>query len=254
MKKKQKKGDVLAIQDLFLAGVHLGHDRQDWNPKMLPYIHSTQNGQHVLDLEKTLPLLRRATNFLTKVSEQNENIVFVGTKNSEIAQITKITAKITNQSYIATRWVHGMLSNWEAVSNSIHELNEFEKRLSYLQDTWPERKKKGKNPSISEVLSSSFSPSVRRRYKRLKYLFDGVRNLKNLPSVIVILDDLNHHKLIIDEARRKHIAIIGIVDSNSNPDDIHFPIPGNDDSLKSVHLYAKQLSKACIEGELNRIC
>lgn len=246
---KMKKG-LITIQDLFSAGVHLGHESKDWNPKMLPYIHSIQNKRHIIDLEQSLPLLRRSMSFLKKISEEKGNILFVGTQNPEIAQITKITAELTNQSYITTRWVHGTLSNWKSVSKSIRELNEFEKRLNSIKETWSERKGR-EIPSISELLSSSFSPLVRRRYKRLKYLFDGVKNLEHLPTVLVILDDLNHHRLALHEAKRQQIAVVGILDSNTDPTNIQYPVPGNDDSLKSIHLYAKCFTIACLEGQSN---
>lgn len=250
---KKHSTNLITINDLFLAEVHLGHISKDWNPKMQSYIYATLGQKHLIDLEQTLPLLRRAMSFLRKVSIHNGQILFVGTRSSEIAQITKITAKITNQSYIATRWVHGTLSNWNTVSKSIKELNEFEKRLDQLKETWFIRKGKSTFPSVSELLSSSFSPSIRRRYKRLKYLFDGVRKLESLPSVIVILDDLNNHRAIVEEAKRQNVAVIGILDTNSDPDGVHYPIPGNDDSLKALHLYAKCLAEACIEGENLRI-
>lgn len=242
-KNKKEMEIVTNVNQLFSADVHLGHNIQEWNSKMLPYLHSIQNNRHIIDLEKSLPLLRRAIHFLKTLTSQNEKVLFIGTKNSEISQITKIAALFSNQSYINTRWVHGTLSNWNSISHSIAELNEFEEKLKVLEENWKDKKSKNVN-SRSELLSSSFSPSVRRRYKRLKYLFDGVRNLTELPSALVILDDLNNHKLVVREAIKQRIAVIGILDSNSDPYGIDYPIPGNDDSLKSIHLYAELLAKA----------
>ncbi|HJK87249.1 MAG TPA: 30S ribosomal protein S2 [Candidatus Megaira endosymbiont of Hartmannula sinica] len=226
------KGNSL-VKDLLDAGVHFGHKTFRWNPKMAPYIHSIKNGIHIINLHTTAHLMTKALNKIYDVSRKKGKILFVGSK-IQAADIVSRYATDCEQFYVNQRWLGGMMTNWNTVSKSIKRLDNIEKTLD-SQERLEKLTKK-------EILN------LKRSRGKLLKAFAGIRKMGGVPDVIVILDT-NKEKLAVSEAKTLNIPIIAIVDTNSNPDDINFPIPGNDDAIRSIKLYCELFSKAAVKGK-----
>ncbi len=218
-------GKPLNMNMLVEAGVHIGHDKHRSNPGMRSYLFGERNSVDIIDLEQTLPLLRRAGKVVSEVTSNRGNVLFVGTR-PDTSAIVEIAAKRCGQHYITNRWVGGTLTNWKEMFGSIDKLRMFE----------------NSNKSLK-----AYSPSDLRKYKRLKSNFEGLMGLDGLPDIMFIIDT-NRHRMAIKEATKLNIATIGIVDNNSNPEGLTYAIPGNDDSLEAVYLYCDFISRAVLEG------
>ena len=213
------------IRDLIQAGLHLGHKTKKWNPKMKPYIYGSRNDLHIIDLRKTFLLLKDALEFIKGIAETEGKILFIGTK-LQATDIIKKHALECNQYYVNKRWLGGMLTNWSTISNSIDYLNDLDKELSKSDGGF---KKK-------EILQ------MNRQKSKIEKSLGGLKNMVNLPEALFVVD-VNKDSLAVSEANKLKIPVIAILDSNSSPIGIDYPIPGNDDSRKSIELICSLISK-----------
>ncbi|WWO95478.1 MAG: 30S ribosomal protein S2 [Candidatus Dasytiphilus stammeri] len=217
---------TLSMRDMIKAGVHFGHKTQYWNPKMKSYIFGVRNKIHIINLEKTILLFKKALIELQKISSQKGRILFVGTKRAASEQI-KITAENCNQYFINHRWLGGMLTNWKTVRQSIKTLKNLE--IQAQDGTFDQLTKK-------EVLIRS------RKLTNLQKSLGGIKNMGGLPDAVFIIDS-NYENIAIQEAKKLGITIFSIVDTNSDPEGIDFVIPGNDDAIRAIKLYLNSVTK-----------
>jgi small subunit ribosomal protein S2 len=215
------------MRDMLEAGVHFGHQTRFWNPKMAPYIYGHRNKIHIINLEKTQPLFEEAMKFVRQLASKRGTVLMVGTKR-QARDVIAQDAKRAGMPYVDQRWLGGMLTNFSTVKRSIKRLEDIEKMEQ--DGLFNELNKK-------EVLM------INRERKKLESIFGGIRNMKTLPGALFVVDTENEH-IAVHEANRLKIPVIGIVDTNSDPDKISFPIPGNDDALKSVSLLTRVISDA----------
>jgi small subunit ribosomal protein S2 len=217
------------MRQLLEAGVHYGHITRKWNPKMAPYIFGSRGGIHILDLEQTVPMLDHALDVIRDTASHNGRVLFVGTK-SQASDKLKESAKKCGQYYVNHRWLGGMLTNWKTIKQSI-------KRLKSLEDQIA-------NPvglTKKEILQ------LQREQGKLELALGGIREMGGLPDLVIIIDTIREN-ISVKEAAKLSIPIIAVVDSNSDPDDITYPIPGNDDAIKAVSLYCDLFAGAVLEG------
>ncbi len=218
------------IKQLLEAGAHFGHKTMRRNPKMAKYIHTSRNGISIIDLNKTANLLHNSLKTVKEISKNNGRILFVATKKQAIDPIAE-AAKRCGQYYVNFRWLGGMLTNWKTVSQSIKTLKKIEEQLSTNEI--------GLNKKEKLVLE--------RQRKKLEQALGGIKNMGGYPDLVFVIDTFKE-SLAIAEAKKLNIPIMAILDSNCNPDGITFPIPGNDDSAKSIKLYCRLISDAAIAG------
>ncbi len=226
------KEQELSIRSLIEAGVHYGHQPGRWNPLMRSYIFGERNGTHIIDLDQTLPLLREALDFLRETTAAGGKVLFVGTKRQAQGSIM-LEAKRAGQHYVNNRWLGGMLTNWKTVKKSIDRYNQY---LDTLGD-------EEKRAELSKKEQASMSRQVEKYAKSL----EGIRGMDRLPDAIFIID-VGKESIAVQEAKRLHIPIVGIVDTNCNPRNIDFVIPGNDDALRAIDLYCTAVANVCREG------
>ena len=224
----------ITVQQLLEAGVHLGHKTLRWNPKMKKYIFGKRDSIHIIDLTQTLELINVALEEIYKVISQSGKVLFISTKKQASDAIAEI-AKETDQFYVNYRWLGGMLTNWGTISNSIKKLEKL--NLDLVSENRGFTKK--------ELLKMS----VKR--DKLQKSLGGIANMKKIPDLIFVIDT-NYESLAIKEAIKLNIPIIAILDTNSNPEGINFPIPGNDDARRSIDLYCS-LIKETIENAKKEI-
>ena len=222
------------IEELLESGVHFGHNVRRWNPKMKEYIYGVRNNIHIFDLRLTVELLNTALTKIHETVSKSGKVLFVGTKK-QCAEIVKELAMINNNFYVNKRWLGGTLTNWSTISNSIKRLEEVE---FFLSD-----EKLSKNLSKKELLDIS------REKQKLDINIGGIRKLNGKPDLLVILDVVKD-RIAVLEANKLNIPVVGIVDSNADPDLIDYIIPGNDDALRSINLYKKYFLKT-IEDAAN---
>ncbi len=223
------------LQDLLEAGVHFGHNVRRWNPKMEEYIYGVRNNIHIFDLRITLDLINVALVKLFEVTAKSGKILIVGTKK-QCSNIVKEIALENNNFYINKRWLGGTLTNWKTISNSITKLDELESLF--------EQEQSKNNLSKKELLELS------RNKDKLISNLGGIKDLGGKPDLMLIFDVVKD-KLAVMEAKKLNIPIIGIVDSNANPEPIDYVIPGNDDALRSINLYAEYFRKTISNAKEN---
>ncbi len=219
------------IRQLLEAGVHFGHKTMRRNPKMTRYIHTNRNGISIIDLNKTANLLHNSLKTVKEITKNNGRILFVATKKQAIEPVAE-AAKRCGQYYVNFRWLGGMLTNWKTVSQSIKALKKIEEQLADPSEI-------GYNKKEKLVLQ--------RQKEKLEQALGGIKNMGGYPDLVFIIDT-HKESLAIAEAKKLNIPIMAILDSNCNPDGITFPIPGNDDSAKSIKLYCRLISDAAIAG------
>lgn len=219
----------VSIRDLLEAGVHYGHNTRRWNPKMAPYIFGERSGVHVLDLQQTAPMLQTALNAARDVVKSGGRVLFVGTKVQGSA-IVKEAAKRCGQYYINHRWLGGLLTNWKTVNQSIKRLKELREEIDM-----PGRLTK------KEILK------LQREYEKLELAIGGIADMGGVPSMLFVLDT-NKESIAVQEATRLGIPIIAIIDSNSSPDAITYPVPGNDDATRAIRLYCDLMADSILDG------
>ncbi|WP_421759918.1 30S ribosomal protein S2 [Devosia sp.] len=217
-----------SMRQLLEAGVHFGHQKHRWNPKMERHIFGVRNDIHILDLSQTVPALQRALQLISDTVADGGRVLFVGTKR-QAAPVVAEAARQSAQYYVNSRWLGGTLTNWQTISNSISRLRELE-----AQDESSGFTKK-------ELLLLS------REKERLERDLGGIKDMGNLPNLLFVIDT-NKEANAIKEAKRLGIPVIAIVDSNSDPDTVDFAIPGNDDAARALELYCSLVSRAAIDG------
>ena len=215
----------LTIQQLLEAGVHLGHKTFRWNPKMKDYIFGKKNSIHIIDLVQTLQLTKEALSKVSNVIASGGKILFVSTKKQATESIANL-AKDTSQYYVNYRWLGGMLTNWKTISNSIKKLKQINEAL--------------KNENVGFTKKEILKMGLKR--DKLERSLGGIAEMKGVPDLIFIIDT-NHEKLAIKEAAKLNIPIIAILDTNSDPTNIDYPIPGNDDARRAINLYCDLLKQ-----------
>jgi small subunit ribosomal protein S2 len=218
------------MRQLLEAGVHFGHQTRRWNPKMVPYLFGARNGVHIIDLTQTVPLLHRALVATRDVAAAGGRILFVGTKRQAQEPVTR-SAKRSGQYYVNHRWLGGMLTNWKTISQSIRRLRELEGRLA--EGTLGLTKK--------ETLQ------LTRERDKLERALGGIKDMGGLPDLIFVIDT-NKEAIAIAEAKVLGIPVIAVVDSNSEPDGIAYPVPGNDDASRAINLYCDLMVGAVLDG------
>ena len=218
------------MRQLLEAGVHFGHTTRRWNPKMQKFIFGERNGVHIIDLEQTVPMLHRALESLRDVAAGGGRILFVGTKR-QAAEAVSDAATRCGQYYVNHRWLGGMLTNWKTISNSIKRLKNLEDQLS--QETSGLTKK--------ELLG------LQRERDKLDRALGGIKEMAGLPDILFVIDT-NKESIAIHEAEKLNIPVIAVIDSNCDPEGITYPVPGNDDAMRAIHLYCDLVSGAVIDG------
>jgi small subunit ribosomal protein S2 len=222
---------VVNIEKLVHAGVHFGHRTRRWNPKMKKYIFGKRNGIHIIDLRQTQESLKRAHEATVRIAEEGKGILFVGTKK-QAKDIIKEEAMRGGIFYVTERWLGGLLTNFETLIQRVHRLREFEQM---------------KEDGRWNLLPKKELSRVDKEYTRLAKYFDGIKHMDRLPGLIYIVD-INKDVTALKEAQKVGIPIAAIVDTNVDPTDITYPIPANDDSIRSISLVTKIIADAVIEG------
>lgn len=227
---------TIGIKELLEAGVHFGHQTRRWNPKMKRFIFEARNGIHVIDLSKTVVQMEEACKFLAATAAKGGNILFVGTKKQAQEAIATEALRV-GQSYINQRWLGGLLTNFQTVSKRLARLKELE-TMDFAD-------------SAKSGLTKKELLILRRERDKLEKSLGGIRNVTKTPSIIWVVDTNKEH-LAITEARKLGIPVIGILDTNCDPDDVQFGIPGNDDAIRSIQLLTRIIADAVAEGLIAR--
>ena len=221
----------IAITDLLEAGVHFGHQTKRWNPKMKPYIFGSRSGIYILDLSKTAALFGEAEAFVRDLASEGKTVLFVGTKR-QAQDLVLEEARRCGMFFVNQRWLGGLLTNFVTIQRSIARLRDLE---AMAED--------GRYDTFSKKEIARIEKEKRKLHKNL----DGIRNMSKLPDAVFVVDT-RKEKIAVDEARKLKIPVIGIVDTNCDPDDVDYLIPGNDDALRSIRLFLSRIADAAISG------
>ena len=222
---------TFTMRQLLEAGVHFGHHTRRWNPKMEPYIFGKRNNIHILNLEKTVPMLYEALGAISLIAKNGGKFLFVGTKRSASELIAQAAINC-GQYYVNHRWLGGMLTNWETVSKSIQKLKSLEERIDSGEIN---------NLTKKERLN------IERQKEKLDLTLGGIKNMNGIPDAIFIIDT-NKESIAVLEANNLNIPVIAVCDSNSNPSGVDFPIPGNDDAIRAISLYCDLVAASVLKG------
>ena len=225
----------VTMRQMLEAGVHFGHQTRFWNPKMAPFIFGHRNKIHIINLEKSLPMFQEAQKYAKQLAANRGTILFVGTKR-QAREIVAEEARRCGMPYVETRWLGGMLTNFKTVKTSLKRLKDMKAQQEAGLD------------SMSKKEQLMFS----REMEKLEKDIGGIQDMNALPDAIFVID-VGFHKIAVSEAKKLGIPLIGVVDSNHNPDGIDYVIPGNDDSAKAVTLYARGMADAVLEGKANAV-
>lgn len=223
---------VISMKQLLEAGVHFGHQTRRWNPKMKKYIFTERNGIYIIDLQKTVKKVDEAYNFLKQVSEDGGKVLFVGTKKQAQESI-KNEAERAGQFYVNQRWLGGILTNYKTISKRVKRISEIEKM---------------EEDGLFEVLPKKEVVEIKKEYDRLIKFLGGIRDMKSMPQALFVVDPRKERNAIA-EAHKLHIPIVGIVDTNCDPDEIDYVIPANDDAIRAVKLLTGKMADAILEGQ-----
>ncbi len=222
----------ITLLELLKSGAHFGHKSSRWNPKMKPYIFAVRNDIHILDLEKTKKSLIKAANFASQVASSGGSILFVGTKRQS-RSIVEAAAKVAGMPYITVRWLGGTFTNFKTIQKTIRKME----KLQELKDSGELETRYTKKERLL----------IEREVEKMSKLFAGMSDLKRLPEAIFIAD-INYDDIALKESLKSKVPIIGVVDSNSNPEGVSYPIPCNDDATKAIELVANVMAEAILEG------
>ncbi|MCK0164890.1 30S ribosomal protein S2 [Marinobacter sp. S6332] len=219
------------MRDLLKAGAHFGHQTRYWNPKMSKYIFGARNKIHIINLEQTVPAMNEALDFVQKLTESKNKILFVGTKRAA-AKVIKEEAERSSQPFVNHRWLGGMLTNYKTIRQSIRRYRDLEAQSK--DGTFDKLTKK-------EALERT------REMDKLERSIGGIKDMGGLPDALFVID-VDHERIAIKEANKLGIPVIGVVDTNSNPDGVDFVIPGNDDAIRAIQIYVKAVADTCLES------
>ncbi len=227
---------AVTMRQMLEAGVHFGHQTRYWNPKMAPYIYGARSSIHIINLEKTLPLFNDGMEFLEQVAANKGKILFVGTKKSSRKAVEE-NAKKCDMPYVNHRWLGGMLTNFKTIKQSINRLKE----LEVMSDD-----------GSMQRFSKKEALGMKRELEKLERSLGGIKDMNGLPDVLFVLD-VGYERNAVAEARKLNIPVVGIVDTNNSPDRIDYLIPGNDDAIRAVQLYAQSASIAIVKGKAHGV-
>lgn len=222
---------VVSMKQLLEAGVHFGHQTRRWNPKMKPYIFTERNGIYIIDLQKTVKMFDEAYSYVKALAGSGGKIMFVGTKKQAQESI-QLEATRCGMPYVSQRWLGGMLTNFRTIRNRVSRMLQLEKM---------------ETEGVFDVLPKNEVQALRHEHEKLSKFLEGVRYLQKLPDALFIVDP-RKEKIAIAEARKLKIPVVGILDTNCDPDEIDYPIPGNDDAIRAVKLISSRLADAVLEG------
>lgn len=223
---------VISMKQLLEAGVHFGHQTRRWNPKMKKYIFTERNGIYIIDLQKTVKKVEEAYNFVKQVSEEGGKVLFVGTKK-QAQESVKAEAERAGHFYVNQRWLGGILTNYKTISKRVQRISEIEKM---------------EEDGTFDVLPKKEVVELKKEYDRLIKFLGGIREMKSMPQALFVVDPRKERNAIA-EARKLNIPIVGIVDTNCDPDEIDYVIPANDDAIRAVKLLTGKMADAILEGQ-----
>lgn len=221
----------ISMRQLLEAGVHFGHRTRYWNPRMAPYIFGHRNKIHIINLEETLPLLKEAQNYIGRLAANGGSVMFVGTKRAAREAIGK-QARRAGMPYVNHRWLGGMLTNFKTVRNSIQRMQDLEQMFE--------------DGSVNKLVKRE-ALARRRELDKLERSIGGIKDMTSLPDALFVID-VGYEKIAIDEARKLGIPVIAIVDTNCSPDGIDMLVPGNDDAIRAIRIYAQMAADAVLDG------
>jgi small subunit ribosomal protein S2 len=222
---------AIALTDLLEAGVHFGHQTKRWNPKMKEFIFGERNGIYIIDLGKTLKLFREAEEFVTNLASEGRTILFVGTKR-QAQDVIAEEAQRSGMYYVNERWLGGLLTNFATIQRSLGRLRDLEAMST---------------DGRYDTLSKKEIARNEKERRKLQRNLEGIRGMSRLPDAVFVVDT-KKEKIAVDEARKLKIPVIGIVDTNCDPDEVDFVVPGNDDALRAIRLFASRIAEAVIAG------
>ena len=226
---------IVSMKALLETGVHFGHRTRRWNPKMKPYIFTERNGIHILDLQQTIVLIEEAYNAIRDVVAEGGDVLFVGTKRQAQDTVAREASRAT-QPYVNDRWLGGTLTNWRTIRQRINHLRELETR---------------RDAGEFDLLKKTERLRIEREIEKLNLRLGGIRDLRDLPALLFVID-VNHEETAIREANTLKIPVIGVVDTNSDPDAIDYVIPSNDDAIRAIKLIVGKMADAALEGHAMR--
>jgi small subunit ribosomal protein S2 len=224
------------MKELLEAGVHFGHQTKRWNPKMREYIFGQRNGIYIIDLQKTIKNFKEALTFIRGVSEEGKTILFVGTKK-QAQDIVRDYAGKCESCYVNQRWLGGLLTNFAVVRTSVDKLKELE-----------EMKEDGR----WDLMAKKEQSKLEKVYRKLQKNLGGLKTMIELPGALFIIDS-SKEEIAIQEARKMGIPIVAVVDTNGDPENVNYPIPGNDDAVRAIELFVSKVAESIVEGKKNRI-
>ncbi|MGU3398773.1 30S ribosomal protein S2 [Brucellaceae bacterium D45D] len=219
-----------SMRQLLEAGVHFGHQTHRWNPKMAPFIYGARNNIHIMDLSQSVPLLHNALKVVSDTVARGGRVLFVGTKR-QASDIIADAATRSAQYFVNARWLGGMMTNWKTISNSIQRLRKLDEILS----------------GDAQGYSKKERLTLEREREKLDRALGGIKDMGSVPDLIFIIDT-NKEAIAIQEAKRLGIPVVAVIDSNCDPDQIDYPIPGNDDAARAIALYCDLIARAAIDG------
>lgn len=221
----------IGMRDMLEAGAHFGHQTRRWNPKMRPYIFGPRNGIHIIDLQQTVPLFKNAFDFVSNTVAGGGKILFVGTKKQAQSVVADESAR-ASQHYVNSRWLGGMLTNFKTIRNSVERMREIETMS---------------NDGTFEKLPKKEVVHLTRELAKLEKNLLGVKDMGKLPAAVFMIDPNKEH-IAVEEARKLGIPVVATLDTNCDPDVVDYPIPANDDSIRSIRLFVSKMADACLEG------
>lgn len=222
----------VSMRDMLQAGVHFGHQTRYWNPKMDQYIFGARNKIHIINLEQTVPAFNEALAFVERLGKSRNKVLFVGTKRAA-SKIVKEQASRCNQPYVSHRWLGGMLTNYKTIRASIKRFRDLETQ---------------QNDGTFAALTKKEALMRTREMEKLERSIGGIKDMGGLPDALFVID-VDHERIAIKEANNLGIPVIGIVDTNSNPDGVDYIIPGNDDAIRAIKLYASSVADAMLSAQ-----
>jgi small subunit ribosomal protein S2 len=222
----------ISLKELLEAGVHFGHQTKKRNPKMKKYIYNERNGIHIIDLQQTIKLFDDASRFMSNISAQGRSILFVGTKKQAQDAIAE-EAQRAGMPYVNQRWLGGLLTNFATLKKSMKKFKDLEKM---------------KVDGDFEHFSKKDASKLEKKYKKMEKLFIGIKDMENPPDVLFVIDP-RKESIAVSEAHKLNVPVVAVVDTNCDPDPINYVIPGNDDAIRAIKLFASRISDAIIEGK-----
>ena len=222
---------IITVRELLEAGVHFGHRTERWNPRMKPYIYGARGGIHIIDLQQTAVLFRRAFAFIRGIAAEGKPVLFVGTKKQAQDVLTSEAAR-AGQFYVCSRWLGGTLTNWQTIRQSIDKLRDIERMA---------------NDGTTGMLTKKEALMLDRKRIKLERNLGGIKDMNKLPGALFVIDPVREH-IAVTEANRLNIPVVAVADTNADPNTIQMVVPGNDDAIRSIKLFCSRIAEACIEG------